>query len=140
MEHRDSSNETNEPVSSQQGDDSATAEPIAPSSSNTINYFWLVIGLHLLIVLINLVPVFAYFQRSWELEHYQFFPIALLVFGFVVWTRLERGVLRENRMVPVFCSGFLLIGGSGGKIAVFSDECHSSSPSWACPKGDKGTG
>ena len=65
MEQRDSSNETNEPVSSQQGDDSAVGDVVALSGANITNYFWLVIGLHLLIVLINLVPVFAYFQRSW---------------------------------------------------------------------------
>lgn len=82
-------------------------------------YYWLVVGLHLLIVLANLAPSFFYFQRSWELEHYQFFPIALLVFGFIVFIRLDRGVLRENRWVPVVCTGFLLISIFSFLVSIF---------------------
>lgn len=70
--------------------------------------FWIVVGLHLLVVLLNAIPLFFYFRRSWELEHYQFFPIALLVFGFVLYSRIDRGVLRFTRWTPFVSTLFLL--------------------------------
>jgi len=68
--------------------DDAVAEP---GNDRPSAFYWLVVGLHLLVLALGSVPIFFYFQRSMELEHYQFFPIALAVFAYVFYSRLFSG-------------------------------------------------
>ncbi len=57
--------------------DDAVAEP---ENEKPSAFYWLVVGLHLLVLALGSIPIFFYFQRSMELEHYQFFPVAFAVF------------------------------------------------------------
>lgn len=52
--------------------DDAVAEP---ENEKPSVFYWLVVGLHLLVLALGSIPIFFYFQRSMELEHYQFFPM-----------------------------------------------------------------
>ena len=101
-----------------------TSEPLDYDQTGVpMRLFWCIIGLHLLTVLLNVVPLFFYFQRSWELEHYQFFPIALAVFGWLVWQRIDAGKLRETRWLP-FTSGLMLLGAAVCFLVSFSQYNH----------------
>ncbi|MEC9092280.1 MAG: exosortase U [Planctomycetota bacterium] len=72
-------------------------------------FFGLVFSLHLSLVLVNAGQLFFYFQRSWELEHYRFFPFALFVFVGTVYSRIETGRIREGRLTPIVCLLFLIM-------------------------------
>lgn len=100
----------NLPATDQSTEASLQSEPPIDEVAAPISrYFWMVVGLHLSVVVLNIVPLFFYFQRSWQLEHYQFFPIALLIFGYLIYTRIEPGKIRESSMLPWGCAAFLLI-------------------------------
>ena len=100
-----SGNPPNERLDSSQQDVAAVGE----DEPNEVHpFFWLVVGLHLLVVLLNFFPLLFYFQRSWQLEHYQFFPIALIIFGYIFKERIDWGQLVCKKWVPIVCSIFLL--------------------------------
>lgn len=86
--------ESNQPPIAPSAIDESKADPPTPSWKTPFFRFFL--GLHLLIILLNIVPLFYYFQRSWELTHYQFFPVALLIFGYMIYQRMDRGELRDS--------------------------------------------
>lgn len=72
--------------------------------------FWPIVGLHLLVVLLNALPLYHYFSRSWQLEHYRFFPLAFAVIGYIIYERIEWGQIRYSRWTPLVCGFFLLVG------------------------------
>lgn len=84
--------------------DDVVDEPVYEKPST---FYWVIVGLHLLVVALGSVSVFFYFQRSMELEHYQFFPIAFAVFAYVLYTRMQLGKLRES-ISGAICSAIFL--------------------------------
>lgn len=81
-------------------------------------FYWLVVGLHLLVLALGSVPIFFYFQRSMELEHYQFFPIAFGVFAYVFYSRWRVGKIRESISGALFSAVLLSMSSAAFVVSI----------------------
>ena len=95
--------------------DDAVAEP---GNDRPSAFYWLVVGLHLLVLALGSVPIFFYFQRSMELEHYQFFPIAFGVFAYVFYSRWRVGKIRESISGALFSAVLLSMSSAAFVVSI----------------------
>lgn len=76
--------------------------------SKETKYFSLIVGLHLLVLVANSASLYLYFSALWQQEHYRFFPIAMLVFVYMLFVRIQHGKIRESIWISIFCTLMLL--------------------------------
>lgn len=95
--------------------DDVVDEPVVDRPSA---FYWLVVGLHLLVLALGSIPIFFYFQRSMELEHYQFFPVAFAVFAYVFYSRWRVGKLRESISGALFSAILLSLSSAAFVVSI----------------------